>query len=266
MKIVYVSEMVGRPGIYALKKNINTLKEEYKANFIFANANSLTYGFGIGKRHAIYLRKIGVDTILMGDKAFLKKDMVEFYPMTHYVLRPFNIDSIVGKGYGILNSIAVINLIGTSSFMFFPKNPFVFLEKNLEYIKQKSKMIIVNFHSVSTAEKEAMGHFCQSLNISCMIGSGGLCMTRDYKVLQNKTLYITDAGKSGSISGVGGFDSKQEIEKMIQGIPHKSFENWENLEMQGLLLEFDDESYAGKSITPIKIKTPVEENSWKEDL
>ena len=59
--IAYVGEIVGKIGVFAVKNILSRLVTERRIDFVVANADSATGGAGLGKQHAMYLRKLGVD-------------------------------------------------------------------------------------------------------------------------------------------------------------------------------------------------------------
>ena len=77
MKIFYIAGITGKAGMWAVKKNIAELKRHYQPDVIIANADMATGAGGLGKQHAGYLRKMGIDCITGGDCIFQKKDLVE---------------------------------------------------------------------------------------------------------------------------------------------------------------------------------------------
>lgn len=100
MRILYIAEIVGKPGLYCIKTLLSNLRQEKEIDFVIANGDAVTGGFGIGKNHAIYLRKLGVDVITGGDQTFLKKDMAEHIDRAFYMLRPANLPTeMPGRGW-----------------------------------------------------------------------------------------------------------------------------------------------------------------------
>lgn len=100
MRILYIAEIVGKPGIFAVKSLLADLKAERGIDFVIANGDGATGGFGIGKNHSIYLRKLGVDVITGGDMTFYKKDMAEHIDKAYYLLRPANLPpEMPGRGW-----------------------------------------------------------------------------------------------------------------------------------------------------------------------
>ena len=90
MRILFIGEIVGSAGIYCVKALLPELKRELGIDLTIAAAEGATGGFGIGKGHAVYLHKLGVDVITAGDFAYFKRDAVPYFGQARYLLRPAN--------------------------------------------------------------------------------------------------------------------------------------------------------------------------------
>ena len=100
VRILFIGEIVGRAGIYCVKALLPGLKRELGIDLTIAAAEGATGGFGIGKGHAVYLHKLGVDVITTGDFAYFKRDMVGHLAQAPYMLRPANYPSSnPGRGW-----------------------------------------------------------------------------------------------------------------------------------------------------------------------
>jgi calcineurin-like phosphoesterase len=89
MKLLYVAELVGKAGLYALKKALPELNRREHIDFTVVCAGGATGGNGLGRNHAGYIRKLGADAITAGDCCFYKKDLVENWVPA--VVRPVNL-------------------------------------------------------------------------------------------------------------------------------------------------------------------------------
>ena len=125
MKILYIAEIVGKAGLACCKKVLGEIKKSSGADFVIAQAESVTGGGGLGRNHAAYLRKLGADVLTLGECAFFKKDLCENINKMPYVLRPENLVSgapgFGGRIYkvninGAEKKIAVAVLLGQSHF------------------------------------------------------------------------------------------------------------------------------------------------------
>lgn len=253
-KILFIGEIVGKFGVYTARKAIKSLQNIHEIDFIVANANGATGGFGLGKNHALTLKNAGIDVITGGDYIFFKKDLVDFLPKCSFVLRPANYTpKTPGRGWNVYNKgnkrIAVINLLGPSGInRNHPSNPFTYVEGLIDRVKDSCDIIFINLHSKTTAEKQLMFHIIDG-KAQVLVGSGSKSITSDASISEKCTSFITDTGRTGSSDSPGGLSPDVEIEKLITGIPKRSKEINSNLELQGLLIEFDDKN------NPVNVKT-----------
>lgn len=263
MRILFLGEIVGKAGVYCIKSGLQAAKEELAAQFVIANGDGATGGFGIGKNHSIYLRKLGVDVITGGDQIYYKKDMVPHIDSAYYMLRPANYPpgtpgrgwryyTVGGKDAGdTAPRIAVINMLGQSGYdRVHASNPFTYLPELAGRAKAETPFIIVDFHATTTAEKNTMFHHIDG-QVSAVIGTGTRVQTADARVMPQKTAVITDVGRTGSQASVSGFDPEPEIRAFMTAIPERSQESWEALELQGVLIDLDEDG-AAKTIEPFR--------------
>ena len=61
IRVLFLGEIVGNSGLLALKEGLKSLCEKERIDFVVANGEGTTGGFGIGKNHALRLLKLGVD-------------------------------------------------------------------------------------------------------------------------------------------------------------------------------------------------------------
>jgi len=260
IRVLYIGEIVGKAGVYCIKQALGPLKSEKNIDFVIANGEGATGGFGIGKNHSIYLPKLGVDVITAGEKVYFKKDMVPHIAKAPYILRPANYPPAnPGRGWRTYQvgetRIAVICLLGQSSFnRVHLSNPFTFLPELVSRAREETNIIILDFHASTTAEKYSMFHHADGL-VSAVIGSHTKVLTADEHIKPKGTAVICDTGRTGSFLSVGGFDPAVEIQQFLTQIPERSNECWDTLELQGVLVDIGDD---GKAEHIERVKYPVQ--------
>jgi len=266
MKILYIAEIVGKAGVYALKKCLPELKKEKKPDFIIACADGVTGGNGLGRNHAAYIRKLGVQVLTTGECCFYKKDLTENFGKIPYVLRPDNLNlEAPGLGSRVYNTgsdtrtnqkVAVAVLLGQSGFgRIHGNNPFSGLPALLERLRQETPFVVIDFHALATAEKQTFFAMADG-GCSAVIGSHTRVQTADERILPGGTAVITDAGRTGSAESVGGCDREPRIREYLTGIPDWTKETWEKPELQGLFFEIAENGKA-LSIERLRIAAPA---------
>ncbi len=255
-KVLFLGEIVGKSGIWCVKELLPKVREAHGVDFVIADGEGATGGFGIGKNHAIYLHKLGIDAITTGECAYYKKDMVEHLAKAPYMLRPANYPpKNPGRGTMVFEKngrkIAVVSLLGIAGFRrVHLKNPFSLLPRLLESLSAQTNAIVLDFHAVTTAEKGTMFYIADG-KVSAVIGTHTKAITADERILAGGTAVMTDAGRTGSIDGVGGLDPEIEIRKLTTLIHEYSREAWGTLEMQGAVIEIGDD---GKAVSISRVR------------
>lgn len=260
LRVLYIGEIVGSSGVFCVKQMLEELIKERSLDFVIANADGATGGFGIGKNHAVYLHKLGVNVLTSGECIYYKKDMVPHLSKAPYLLRPLNYPyGNPGRGWAQFpvgkEKIAVINVLGQASFRrVHLANPFLLLPELLARIRQETGTIIVDFHAATTAEKNSMFYHLDG-QVSAVLGSHSKVLTADERILPGGTAVITDTGRTGSSYSVGGLEPEIEIRKLVTQIHEHSRASWKNLELQGVLLEIGAD---GKAVSIERIKEECE--------
>ena len=261
LRILCIGEIVGKAGVFCIKTMLPKLKDEKGIDFVIANGEGATGGFGLGKNHAVYLHKLGIDVLTSGECIYYKRDMVSFIQDAPFVLRPANYPpGNPGRGWWIYTKddrkIAVINLLGQSGFSrVHLANPFTFLPELVNRVRRDTNTVIVDFHAATTAEKYNLFHITDG-SVSAVLGTHTKAQSADETIMPGGTGVICELGRTGSMESVGGLDKKIEIDKFLTQIPERSKDAWDDLELQGLYLEIDED---GKTVALERIRRKCEE-------
>ncbi len=267
VRVLYIGEIVGKPGIHCIKKALPLLKEQHRIDFVIANGEGATGGFGIGKNHSIQIHKLGVNVITAGEKVYYKKDMVTHIPKSPYLIRAANFPyGNPGRGWRTYTAggmkLAVVVLLGQSGFQrVHPANPHLMLPQLASKLREEHDAIIVDFHACTTAEKANLFYRMDG-EVAAILGSHTKTLSADERVLQGGTAVISDTGRTGSLFGIGGLEPQTEIGKFLTQIPERSKEYWEELELQGAVVEINEKGTANEIYT---VRFPVSTENRMED-
>lgn len=265
MKILFLGEIVGRAGLFAVRNLLKDYKKEKGVDLVIANAEGTTSGFGLGVQHAMTLFKYGVDVITGGEKLFFKLDMQEFISRKDRILRPANYpEGVPGRGIKYLTvgdrKVFIINLLGTADMLSTHlSNPFLLAENLVDRALAETPFILVQFHASTTAEKAALGYDLNG-KASAVIGTHCKVLSADARILDKGTAYISDNGRTGSFMSVGGFKPANEVQKMVNATFVRSFEWFDDCRMQGVLVTLGADGRA-EAIETVDIKDPAQTNS-----
>ena len=262
MKIAFIGDIVGRPGRNIIKKELVRLKQEHNIDFVIANGENASHGFGLTTKNADELIKSGIDCITGGNHSWDKRKDMYALLETDYVLRPHNYpQGVKGEGlkfFELANTkIAVINLMGIFA-MPQVTNPFIEANQIIEDLKSKNiNHIFIDFHAEASAEKRTLMAMLKG-KVSAICGTHTHVGTDDLEV-SDGTFYVTDIGLTGCRDNVIGMDSKVPIDKALTGIGgHLDIPNSCKSILQVIIVEVDED---GKAIDGCKVKIYSDKNS-----
>ena len=257
MRILAIGDIIGRPGRKALREILPQLKEEVAYDVVIANVENSAGGFGITKKVYEELLDIGVDVMTSGNHIWDKKEVYNFIDSAENLLRPANYpEGVPGRGYGIFRKdgveFAVINLMGKVFMDCNLENPFKTFDKIYEELKDRVKIIIVDFHAEATSEKWAFGIYADG-KASFIYGTHTHVPTADEFILKRGTGYVSDIGMTGVWYSAIGMKPKEAIERFLLSLPRR-FEVEEKGEIMfnAVLVDVDEETGKTKSIERIK--------------
>jgi len=246
MKILFVADVIGKPGLEALRRIAPGLIEETGARFVIANGENGLDGRGFDADLAKRYRDAGVHVITGGNHTFDSKPFRKVIASLPFVLRPLNLPPAVeGRGWSLFEvddgvKVAVISLMGRT-YMAPIDCPFRSLEAILPQIRRETPLIVVDFHAEATAEKQALAR-CFDGSVTAVIGTHTHVQTADESILPNGTGFICDAGMSGPFESIIGNAIRPAIDKFLLQIPVSQYTAPGAARLQGVLLEADSSS------------------------
>ncbi len=222
ISVLFFGDIVGRPGRCALQKVLSSGNEDFKADFVIANVENASHGFGLTNKNHDELLSYGIHCMTSGNHIFDKKDIYQFIDDSPVLIRPYNYHkSTRGLGYRLFeNNILVVNLLG-KTFMNPVNCPFQAIEDLSSELNFEDKIVIVDYHAEATAEKISFAKYASNFGVKAVIGTHTHVQTADEKIIDDKCAYITDAGFTGSYDSVIGMDFEHSIKRLITSIPER---------------------------------------------
>lgn len=257
MKILFISDIFGKPGREALLARLPDLVDERAVDFVIANGENTASGAGITSKIAGKLLAGGVDVITTGNHIWRQKEIIPFLQKSDRIVRPANyLPENPGRGWTTIEKngvrVAVVNLSG-NLYIGAPRGAFQVIDPLLAEIPDDIKYIVVDFHAEATSEKVAMGYYLDG-RVTAVIGTHTHVQTADARVLPKGTAYITDAGMTGPHDSVIGVDKKIILERFLTNMPIKFEVAEDDVWIEGVLVTAD---VAGRAtaIENLRIKT-----------
>ncbi len=220
MRILLIGDVIGRPGRRALRELLPGLRNEYGIDLVIANGENAAGGLGLTKATAEELLRSGVDIITSGNHIWDQKEIIPHLDGGLPIIRPLNYpDGVPGRGYLIKGGALVVNLIGRTFIGNFDC-PFRAMDRLLERVANRPKVIVLDFHAEATSEKVALGKYLDG-RVSAVLGTHTHVGTIDTRILPGGTAYVTDVGMTGPIDSVIGDDGDEVIRRFLTQIPHR---------------------------------------------
>ena len=239
-KLLFIGDIVGRSGRNAVKRFLVDEKNNQNYDFIIANAENASHGFGLTQKNHNELLEMGINCLTSGNHIFDKKDILQYIDESNALVRPYNYHkSVQGVGLREFDDIIVINLLG-KTFMPPINCPFCAIDNIMSNIN-KNKIIFVDFHAEATAEKQSLARFSASLGVSALIGTHTHVQTADEQIIDNKLAYHTDAGFCGSKNSVIGMEFETSVKRLLTSINERfEVETSYPIVFNGVEIEFED--------------------------
>lgn len=255
LKILFFGDVVGRPGRMVLQKFLNDNLEKYSLDFIIANIENASHGFGLTEKNYEEISSMGINCMTSGNHIWDKKDIYDYIDRADKLIRPINYPDAQGKGYGIFETpkgkVGVINILGRN-FMPVIDSPRYITEKAIEEIKKETDIIFIDFHAEATAEKQCYARYFSEMGISAFVGTHTHVQTADNDIINGRTAYISDAGFCGDNDGIIGMDYPSSLKRILTMLPER-FEvaSSENFIVNAVLISVNTENGYAEDIKRI---------------
>jgi hypothetical protein len=222
LDIVFIGDIVGRPGREAVGRMLDRFREEGQPDLIVANAENASGGFGLTRETYHELLNLGIGVLTLGNHAWDKREIFDFIGESNHLVRPLNFpEGTPGRGYTLVEVggqlVGVVNLMGRV-FMGSMDCPFRAVDKAIADLSQETRVILVDVHAETTAEKMALAWYVDG-RASLVVGTHTHVQTADERILPGGTAYLTDAGMCGAMDSVIGMKTEGSIKKMLTQLP-----------------------------------------------
>lgn len=246
-RIIYLGDVVGRPGRTALKKFLPSLRVDVDADLVIVNGENAAGGAGIDPGTAQEIRSSGVDVITLGDHAFQRKGSAELLnENSSWCIRPANLPSDTTPGRGECSVtlsdgtvVQVTNMLGRVFISGTTECPFRAARSWAErHALGRASITVCDFHAEATSEKYAMARFLDG-KISLLVGTHTHVQTADAQILPGGTAYITDLGMTGNQGGVIGMKSDVALQRFLSPRPAPYQVEEGEGQLRGVLADID---------------------------
>jgi hypothetical protein len=246
MRILFVGDIVGRPGRDLVKLGLAPVVEYHQIDLVIANAENAAAGFGITREIGEQLLDLGVDVMTSGNHIWDKKEALDYIGIEPRLLRPINYPAgVPGNGSYLARSrhgvsVGVINAMGRV-FMLNIDDPFRRVLQEVESLRQRTRIIFLDFHAEATSEKIAMGWHLDG-QVTAVVGTHTHVQTADERILPKGTAYLTDVGMTGPHDSVIGVEIEPALNRFLTALPQKFDTATANPRLNAVVVEADEET------------------------
>ena len=260
MKLLFIGDIVGKPGRKAVRYFLPRLRETLGLDFIVANGENSAGGSGITPATASEIFEAGVDVITCGDHLWDQREVVSLLNNEPRFVRPKNYpEGTPGRGFcvqqiGDLPPVGVLNLQG-QNFMKPIENPFYAADAAVDELREQTPIILVDMHAETTSEKIAMGRFLDG-RVSAVIGTHTHVQTADEHIFPGGTAFLCDAGCTGPQESILGREIEPIIQRFLTYQPQRFAVASKRVTLNGAVIDIDELSGKATSIERVSELLP----------
>jgi len=258
LRFMFLGDLVGAPGMAMFEKWAPRLKAKHRVDAIFVNGeNSAKNGRGTSAELVERMVDAGAEVVTSGNHVWANKKIYGFIDESEKLLRPANYpSSCPGRGHTIINvGGAPVGIVSLQGRVFMHEDldcPFRTIESIISFLREKTKIIFIDFHAEATSEKLAMRHFLKG-KVSGLLGTHTHVQTADEMILEGMS-YISDLGFAGAIDSALGVESEIILNRFLTQMPvHFKVEQKGPMALEGVIVDVDAETGKSQKIDRIRI-------------
>jgi metallophosphoesterase (TIGR00282 family) len=264
VRILFISDIVGKPGRRILRERLPGLLDEYQVDFCVANGENAAGGVGLTGEVADDLFGLGIHVLTSGNHIWHKPEIRDLISNEPRILRPANYPSgAPGRGARVFEAanrvqVGVLNLFGR---VFIPVSldcPFRTATEQVDKLRETTPVILVDMHAEATSEKIAMGWYLDG-RVSAVVGTHTHIQTSDERILPDGTAYLTDVGMTGPWRSVIGVKCEPAIQRFLTGLPQRFETASGPAQINAVFLTVDAASGRAQTIERVRVEEPAPE-------
>ncbi|MGI6246163.1 MAG: TIGR00282 family metallophosphoesterase [Pseudochelatococcus sp.] len=273
MRLLFLGDVVGRPGRTAIVDQLPDLRARWKLDLVVVNGENAAGGFGITEAICDELLNAGADVVTLGNHSFDQREALVFIERQPRLLRPINYPpGTPGRGATVVEAanggrVLVINAMGRI-FMDALDDPFAAVDRALGEcpLGEAVDATLIDMHAEATSEKMGMARYVDG-RASVVVGTHTHVPTADEQILPGGTAYQSDAGMCGDYDSILGMQPDEPIRRFIEKTPGSRLEAATGPgTLAGLAVETDDAAGHALRVSPVRIGphlSPARPHFWE---
>jgi metallophosphoesterase (TIGR00282 family) len=243
MRILFVGDIVGQPGVAFVKRALPLVIARERIDLVIANAENASGGSGLTPGAYRQLRQAGIDLVTMGDHIYKKQDIIRTLEKDDRICKPANFPAQAPGREFVLGAardgttVAAFCLLGRT-FMRAVDCPFQAAERILPQLEGKACCIVVDMHAEATAEKYLMAHHLKA-RVSAVLGTHTHVATADEQIFPGGTAFISDVGMTGPYDSILGRRIDRVLSTTVTFVPTSFEVATDDPRLAGAVLDVD---------------------------
>jgi metallophosphoesterase (TIGR00282 family) len=252
VRILFIGDIVGKPGRDLIRRGVGPIVEHHQVDLVVANAENAAAGSGITRELGDQILASGVDVMTSGNHIWSKKEAIDYIGTEPRLLRPANFPAgVPGNGSYLARSadgrtVGIVNVMGRV-FMQQLDDPFVAVMREIDALRARAKVILVDFHAEATSEKAAMGWYLDG-KVTAVIGTHTHVQTADERILPKGTAFLTDVGMTGPHDSIIGVEIEPALSRFLNGMPSRFEPATANPRLNAVIVDADEKTGRAEDI------------------
>jgi 2',3'-cyclic-nucleotide 2'-phosphodiesterase len=252
LKVLFIGDVVGRPGRRAVESLLPGLRRQWDPDLVVANGENAAGGIGLTRPVADELFALGIDVLTSGNHIWDKKDADDLVESCRLILRPANYPpGTPGRGAGVFAArggrpVGIVNLQGRV-FMQGIDCPFRAGTELVSKLRAETQVVLVDIHAEATSEKIALAwHLAGAA--TAVLGTHTHVQTADERILERHTACISDVGMTGPYDSVIGIRKELSLARFLTQLPQRFEAAGGPLMLNAVLVEASEVTGAASAI------------------
>jgi hypothetical protein len=257
VRLLFIGDIVGKPGREIVRKAVRPLVDALDIDLVVANAENAAAGFGITRDIGDALLECGVGVLTSGNHIWDKKEAIDYIARESRLLRPANYPAgVPGRGSVLARTragqaVGIVNVMGRVHMQPID-NPFTVVLDEIQALRGRARVILVDMHCEATSEKVAMGWHLDG-RVTAVVGTHTHVQTADERILPGGTAYLTDAGMTGPHDSIIGMEREPSLARFLNGMPSRFEPATGNVRLNGALIDADESTGRATHIERISL-------------